>query len=65
MHALLKMMKKHYIQPTLEILPYRTQIAICSGGSGSGETNETMNTSGNTGGNPWTGGMVPRRTPVF
>lgn len=57
------MTKKNYIEPTLEIMPYRTQIALCSGGGGG--TNE--NIGGGTGGaEPWTGGMAPRhRTEVF
>lgn len=45
----------------MEYIPYRTQIALCSGGGGG--TNEDIN-QGN-GGNPWTGGMSPTRMPAF
>ena len=54
------MMKKIYIQPQLEILPYRTQIALCSGG----EVSEGLE-GGDNGKNPWEYSRSPHRTPVF
>lgn len=53
------MNKKNYIQPTLEIMPLGTMIALCSTSGVGEETNETINTG--NGGNPWTGGYAPRR----
>lgn len=50
-------MKKKYTYPTMEILPYRTQIALCSGGGGGG---------GNVGGGEDPDlGRSPRRTEPF
>ena len=54
------MMKKLYIQPTLEILPFRTMVALCV----SGEVQEGLG-GGTNGGNPWDDGRAPHRTAVF
>ena len=55
-----KMMKKLYIQPTLEILPVGTMVALCV----SGEQQEGLG-GGDSGENPWTEGRSPHRAPVF
>ena len=52
-----KMMKKLYIQPTLEILPFRAMTALCESGEG----------GDNVGGglDPEEYGRSPHRAPVF
>ena len=55
------MIKKIYIQPTLEIIPFSMMNALCV----SGETTITTPINEDHGGNPWTDGNAPHRTPVF
>ena len=52
-------MKKQYIQPTLEILPFRAMTALCE----SGEGGAPVSIGG--GGDPEGLGRVPHRTAVF
>jgi hypothetical protein len=54
------MLKKTYIQPALEILPFGTMVALCVSGD---EIQDGLG-GGNSGNNPWTGAHSPRN-PVF
>ena len=49
-------MKKNYIYPTIEILPFCALNALCESGE---ETNGLG--GGDNGKNPWTGAMAPPR----
>ena len=53
-------MKKTYIQPTLEIMPFRAMNALC----GSGEVQEGIG-GGTSGLNPYINGRAPHRTPAY
>ncbi len=52
-------MKKLYIQPTLEILPFRAMTALCESGEGGASG------SIGGGGDPEGLGRAPHRTAVF
>jgi len=53
-------MKKIYIQPRMENMPFCTMNALCVSGEVPGGLG-----GGTNGGHPWDDGRVRRRTPVF